>query len=284
VIFRCRDRAFDVTARPRVMGILNVTPDSFSDGGRYLESGEALERARAMLGEGADLIDVGAESTRPGAGPVPPEEQWRRLEPVLAPLARSGAAITVDTASAEVARRALEAGAHGINDVSALSDPAMAGVVAAAGAGLVLMHMRGAPATMQEDPRYDDVAGEVAEMLAARIRRARAAGIAAQCVAVDPGIGFGKSRRHNLELLARMDRLKTLGRPIVIGLSRKRFIGDVLDRAVDQRLEGGLAATAVAVFLGADIVRTHDVAATAMAVAMAAALRAARGAESTSPS
>lgn len=261
------------------MGVLNVTPDSFSDGGRHAAPAAALEHARRMIDEGADLIDVGAESTRPGAAPVPADEQWRRLEPVLAPLAAAGATVSVDTASADVARRALDAGAHVVNDVSALGDPGMAAAVAGAGAGIVLMHMRGAPATMQQDPHYDDVIAEVREYLAGRVRAARAAGIEAERIAIDPGIGFGKTLAHNLELIAGLGALRSIGRPVLAGLSRKRFIGAVLDAGIDDRLEGGLAAGAVAVFAGADVLRTHEVRATVRAARMAAALRDARGAE-----
>jgi dihydropteroate synthase len=283
VIWRCRDRRFDLEAHTHVIGIVNVTPDSFSDGGRALDPRAAAERALALAAEGADLVDLGAESTRPGAAPVPAAEQWRRLEPVFAALAAAEApALSVDTASAEVAARALAAGACAVNDVSALADPEMARVVAGAGAGLVLMHMRGTPATMQQDPRYGDTAAEVAEWLAGRLERARRAGIRDEAVVLDPGIGFGKTARHNLELLARLEELAALGRPVLVGISRKSFLGvpppQDPDAAlpVDQRLEAGLAATAVAVFLGARIVRTHDVAATVRAVRIADRLRAAR--------
>lgn len=282
MIWRCRDRAFDLAARPLVMGVLNVTPDSFSDGGRYVDPLAALERAHRMIGEGADLIDVGAESTRPGAAPVPADEQWRRLAPVLSTLVAGGAVVSVDTASAAVANRALAAGAHAVNDVSALSDPDMAAAVAASGSGLVLMHMRGTPTMMQQDPRYDDVVAEVRDHLAGRVRAARAAGIEAGRIAVDPGIGFGKTVAHNLELIAGLGALRSLGHPVLVGLSRKRFIGAVLDAAIDERLEGGLAAGAIAVFAGADILRTHDIAATVRAARMAAALRGARREESVS--
>ncbi|HVP15217.1 MAG TPA: dihydropteroate synthase [Terriglobales bacterium] len=277
MIWRCRDREFDLSTRALVMGVVNVTPDSFSDGGRFLAPEAAIDHARRLLAEGADLLDLGAESTRPGAAPVPAGEQWRRLQPVIAALAAEPeACLSVDTSSAEVACRALEAGARVINDVTALGDPAMAETVARAGAGLVLMHMQGMPATMQQEPRYEDVAREVRERLAERVARARAAGVDPACVAVDPGIGFGKTLRHNLELIARLGELAALGRPIAIGVSRKSFLGKVLDRPVDQRLEGGLAAAAVAVFLGAHVVRTHDVAPTARAVRIADELRAAR--------
>jgi dihydropteroate synthase len=276
LIWRCRDRHFDLTARTLVMGVVNVTPDSFSDGGRFLAPEAAVGQARRLLAEGADLLDLGAESTRPGAAPVPAEEQLRRLEPVLRALAEEAAAcLSVDTASAAVAARALELGAQVVNDVTGLGDPAMAGVVAGSGAGLVLMHLRGTPATMQQDPRYDDAAREVRDHLAGRLAAARAAGVDSERVALDPGIGFGKTVRHNFELLARLGELATLGRPLVVGVSRKSFLGQTLGLPVEERLEGGLAAAAVAAFLGARVVRTHDVAATVRAVRIADELRAA---------
>jgi dihydropteroate synthase len=272
--WRCRDRVFELGGRALVMGVVNVTPDSFSDGGRHLAPEAAGARARELLAEGADLIDLGAESTRPGAAPVPAEEQWRRLAPVLEALRDEPAAcLSVDTASAEVAKRALAAGVRVVNDVSALGDPAMAAVVAEHHAGLILMHMQGTPATMQTAPHYDDVATEVAAWLAERREAAHAAGIGDECVALDPGIGFGKSAEHNLELIARLEALVVLGRPVAIGVSRKSFIGRLLDVPAGERLEGGLAAAAVAVFLGARIVRTHDVRPTVRAVRMAAILR-----------
>jgi dihydropteroate synthase len=201
---------------------------------------------------------------------------------VLEALAGPGAALSVDTASAEVARRALAAGAHAINDVTALGDPQMGSVAATAGAGIVLMHMRGTPATMQEAPRYRDPVAEIRDWLAERVRAARAAGIALERIAIDPGIGFGKTADHNLALIAGLDAFAALGRPVLVGLSRKRFIGAVLERGVDGRLEGGLAASAIAVFQGAGILRTHDVRETVLAVRMAAALRDARHAPQTS--
>jgi dihydropteroate synthase len=275
--WRCRDRALALD-RPLVMGVVNITPDSFSDGGRYLEPEAALAHARRLLDEGADLVDLGAESTRPGSEPVPADEQWRRLAPVVAGLAReTRAVISVDTASAVVAERALEAGAHVINDVTALGDPGMAGVVTRSGAGLVLMHMQGTPATMQRDPRYGDVVAEVARFVAARRDAALAAGIAREAIVLDPGIGFGKTVEHNLALLAGLDRLTALGQPILVGVSRKRFLGALTgDLPADERLEAGLAAAAIAVAHGAAIVRTHDVQATVRALAVAAAIRARR--------
>jgi dihydropteroate synthase len=276
-IWRCRDRVFDLSARTLVMGVVNVTPDSFSDGGRFFAPGAAISHARQLAAEGADLLDLGAESTRPGAAPVTTAEQIRRLAPVIKALAEDPrACLAVDTANAEVADRALELGARVVNDVTALADPGMASVVARSGAGLVLMHMLGTPATMQQDPCYADVAREVREHLAARLEAARAAGVSAERIVLDPGIGFGKTVRHNYELLARLDELEPLGRPLLVGVSRKSFLGKTLDLPVDQRIEGGLAASAVAVFLGARIVRTHDVAATVRAVRIADALREAR--------
>ena len=295
MLWRCRDRGFDLRDRPIVMGIVNVTPDSFSDGGRYLEPAAAIAHGRRLVAEGAAIVDLGAESTRPGAAPVPAEEQLRRLLPVLDALAADGACVSVDTASPAVARQALSAGASIVNDVTALGDPEMARVVAEGGAGVVLMHMRGTPRTMQSDPRYEDAAREVADWLAARLESARREGVAPERIALDPGIGFGKTPRHNFELLARLPEIAALGRPVVVGVSRKSFLGKreaagvrpgaaggaaapepLPDLPPDQRLEGGLAATAVAVFLGARIVRTHDVAATVRAVGIAESLRAAR--------
>src|SRR5262245_43735773 len=243
MLWRCRDVSFELDARALVMGVVNITPDSFSDGGRFLSPQAALARARQLLAEGADLLDLGAESTRPGSRPVPPEEQWHRLAPVLEQLSNQAeTVVSVDTASASVAERALEAGARVVNDVTALGDPSMAGLVASAGAGVVLTHMRGTPADMQRDPRYDDVAREVADPLTRRVEAARAGGIEDRQLALDPGIGFGKTTRHNLELLARLETLADLGRPVLVGVSRKSVIGRVLDLPVDQRLEGGLAA------------------------------------------
>lgn len=274
--WRCRDRTFDLSDRTLVMGIVNVTPDSFSDGGRHADPAAALEHARRLLAEGADLVDVGAESTRPGAPPVPDAEQLRRLLPVVEPLAREGACVSVDTARAAVAREALAAGARVINDVTALRDPEMAPVVREHGAGIVLMHMRGTPETMQRDPRYRDCARDVSDWLRLRCDGARRAGLEPDRIAIDPGIGFGKTVRHNLELIARLPEIAAVGRPVLVGISRKSFLGNLLDLPVGERLEGGLAAAAVAVHLGARVVRTHDVAATRRAVTVADALRRAR--------
>jgi dihydropteroate synthase len=255
------------------MGILNVTPDSFSDGGRYLDAPAAIARGREMLAEGADIVDAGAESTRPGSEPVPAATQIERLVPVIEALAADGACVSVDTAGASVAARALDAGAAIVNDVTALRDPAMAPLIAETGAGVVLMHMRGTPATMQEDPRYDDVVRDVRDWLELRVRGARRLGVTDEQIVVDPGIGFGKTATHNFELLARLEEFGALGRPLLIGVSRKSFLGKALDLPVGKRLEGGLAATAIAVLHGAHVVRTHDVAETLRAVKVAEEVR-----------
>ena len=274
--WRCREHVFDLRERTLVMGIVNVTPDSFSDAGRTFDPISAADAVDRMVREGADLIDLGAESTRPGSHPVPAAEQIRRLQPVLDALRGGRAAISVDTASGEVARWALESGACAINDTSALADPALARAVVEAGAGVVLMHMRGRPETMQQDPRYADVAREVAGWLGERLRAAEQAGVDRECIVVDPGIGFGKTARHNLELLARLDELAALGRPVLIGVSRKSFLAGPEALPPAERLEASLAAAAVAAFLGARIVRVHDVAATRRAIRVADSLRAAR--------
>ena len=262
------------------MAILNVTPDSFSDGGLHESPAAALARAGSCLAEGADLLDVGGESTRPGAAPVDEEAESRRVVPVLAALrARFPAArLSVDTRRAAVARRALEAGADLINDVSAGSDPAMLPLAAAAGVPVALMHMRGEPATMQRDTRYGDLVGEVAEALESAAERARRAGVADDRILLDPGLGFGKSAEGNELLLRQLGALRSLGTPILVGASRKTFIGHltgVSDPAA--RLAGSVAAAVVAALRGAAVLRVHDVGATREALAVAAALRRARG-------
>jgi len=280
VIWRCRDVALDVSTRAQVMGIVNVTPDSFSDGGRYLDPDLAIARCHELLAEGADILDLGAESTRPGSQPVPAAEQWRRVEPVLAALqrARPEVVVSIDTRSAEVAARALAAGARIVNDVSALADPEMGAVVARDGAGLVLMHMRGTPETMQQDTAYADVAAEVAGFLEARRARARAAGVADECIAFDPGIGFGKSAAGSLALLARISELVALGRPVLVDASRKSFLARLTGDADPPagRVPASLAAAAIAVFEGATVLRVHDVAATVRVARLAEAARAAK--------
>lgn len=247
--------------RPLVMGVLNVTPDSFSDGGLYLDPGAAVKHALAMADEGADLIDIGAESSRPGAVPVAEAEELRRLVPVVQEVCRRiPVPVSVDTTKAAVAAAALESGAAIINDISALrSDRAMAGIVAKAGAGLVLMHMQGTPQTMQRAPQYTDIVAEVREFLGARLQAAVEGGIAAEQILLDPGIGFGKNLQQNLILLDRLDSFQALGRPILVGVSRKAFIGEVLGRRTGDRLLGTAAAVAAAVLRGARVVRVHDV-------------------------
>lgn len=278
MILRCRDVRFDLSHRTLVMGIVNVTPDSFSDGGAFLEPEAAIAHARRLIEEGADLLDLGAESTRPGSSPVDEDEQIRRLSPVLEALAGApNTVISVDTRSSKVAARALELGAHAINDISALRDPAMARIVAEHGAGLVLMHMLGAPGTMQDEPRYDDVVREVAAFLAERCSTAEAAGVPRECIAIDPGLGFGKTLAHNLTLLASLDLLAPLRRPVVVGASRKGFLGKLTDNAPSaDRLEASLAAAVLAAWQGARIMRVHDVAATKRILAITDATRAAR--------
>ncbi len=243
------------------MGILNVTPDSFSDGNRFFSPEKAVERALAMEADGADIIDIGGESTRPDAPPVSAEEELRRVVPVIERLVgRLGIPVSVDTTKAVVAEAALAAGAEIINDVSAMTfDSRMAGVIAAAGAGVVLQHTRGTPGEMQKDTSYGDLVGDVKEFLEEAIRKARQAGITDGQVAVDPGIGFGKDCAGNLEILRRLSEFLSLDRPILVGTSRKAFIGQVLDRNVDDRLFGTAATVALALVNGATIFRVHDV-------------------------
>ncbi len=249
--------------RPLVMGILNLTPDSFHPASRAPFREQALSAAGAMINSGADILDLGAESSRPGATPVTAAAEQDRLLPVLEALrASSDVPVSVDTVRAETARLALAAGADAVNDISACrTDPAMLEVVAAAGCGLVLMHMQGVPRTMQDDPRYGDVTAEVGAFLDERAAVAEAAGVVPSRLAVDPGIGFGKTLSHNLALLASLRKLAG-ARPLVLGASRKRFIGEITGAAVERRLPGSLAAVAAAFQAGASVVRVHDVAAT----------------------
>jgi len=262
----------------RLMGIVNVTPDSFSDGGAFLDPERAVEHALALACEGADILDVGGESTRPGSLPVPADEELARVLPVIRKLRpRTGVLISVDTTKSAVARAALDAGADIVNDTSALrDDPEMAAVVARSGAAVVLMHMKGTPRTMQEAPHYDDLVGEIRSFLAARCRAAEAAGIAAERIIVDPGIGFGKTAEHNLALIERLDAFRDLGRPLCVGFSRKAFIGRVLGLPPGERLEGTIAAAVLSVSRGAEILRVHDVGPVARAVRMAEAILGAR--------
>jgi dihydropteroate synthase len=257
------------------MGILNVTPDSFSDGGAYASVEAVVRRAEEMVREGAALLDVGGESTRPGAAEVSAEEEIARILPVIRMLReRLPVPVSVDTRKAEVARAALEAGAEVVNDISALSDPAMARVMAASGAGVVLMHMRGTPETMQMNPTYDDVVREVTDELGRALERAVGAGIEPERIVVDPGIGFGKTGAHNLQLLARLAELGRLGRPVLLGVSRKGFLGSLLGGAAPAERATATAAACVAGLLqGARIFRVHDVRVVREALTVAEAIR-----------
>jgi len=253
------------------MGVVNVTPDSFSDGGLFLEPDAAIAHGRELLAEGADILDVGGASTRPGAEPVSQHEELRRVLPVLDGLA--GARVSIDTTKAAVARAAIDAGAGIVNDVSALRfDPGLAGVVAESGVTCVLMHMLGEPRTMQRDPRYKDVVGDVKAFLEERLGFAAAQGVAEDRVWLDPGIGFGKTVEHNLELLRRLDELTAIGRPVVVGTSRKSFLGKLAGgRAEDERLPGTIATNVLAYERGASVFRVHDVAPVVDALRVAAA-------------
>lgn len=262
------------------MGVLNVTPDSFAEVGRILDPEAALAYAVELARAGADIIDVGAESTRPGSRGISAHEELDRLLPVLEGLLKAvDCLVSVDTSKPEVAEAALALGAHMVNDVTALrAGPAVAELAARHGAALVLMHMRGTPATMQLDPRYEDLLGEVSAGLRDAATRAEAAGVRPDAIAVDPGIGFGKTLAHNLTLLKRLDALLGLGKPLVVGPSRKSFIGAVLDLPAGERLEGTLAACAIAAWSGAHILRVHDVEAVRRAVRIVDAIKAAPGA------
>ncbi|KAB2920572.1 MAG: dihydropteroate synthase [Hyphomicrobiaceae bacterium] len=263
--------------RPRVMGIINVTPDSFSDGGRYLAQDAAIEHGFRLEAEGAEILDIGGESTRPGSEAVDLDEECRRVLPVIAALTkRSRALISIDTRKAEVMRRAALEGAHLINDVSALThDPNSLGAAAATGLPVVLMHARGDPRTMQQNPTYDDVVLDVSDWLEARIEACEAAGIPRARLIVDPGIGFGKTLAHNLALLGSLSLYHGLGCALLLGASRKSFIGKLMGAGVDERLPGSLAAALIGSEQGAQILRVHDVAATRQALAVWEGARAA---------
>jgi len=273
--WQCRDRKLVCDVRPLVMGILNVTPDSFSDGGRFADVAAAVAAAKRMVAEGADIIDVGGESTRPGAEAVGADEELRRVAPVIEALAgETDVTISIDTMKAQVAREAIRHGAHIINDVSALThDEAMPDVAGESGAGAVLMHMRGDPRTMQHDPQYEDVVGYIREYLEARIAAAMAAGLTKGTLAVDPGIGFGKTAQHNVLLVAQLERLTSLERPVLAGLSRKRFLGMLTGCDVTDRVTASVAGAVASVLNGAHIVRVHDVAETVQAMRVVAAIR-----------
>lgn len=260
-IWQCRERTIDFKSGALLMGILNVTPDSFSDGGRYADKDRAVERALQMAAEGADIIDVGGESSRPGSLPVDVETELNRVLPVIEELkSRTDTLISVDTQKSAVAEAALKAGAHIVNDISALeSDKRMPETARRYKAGLILMHKKGEPRDMQENPRYDDVVAEVGGYLKERINFLSREGIVLEAMAVDPGLGFGKTAEHNVKLVAHIEKLGDCGRPVVIGLSRKRFLGQITGRNVNERLAAGLGALAYCFLNGANILRVHDV-------------------------
>lgn len=259
--------------RSRVMGILNVTPDSFSDGGRFLSAEDALSHAQQMVEEGADIIDVGGESTRPGADELPLQQELDRVIPVIESIAnRFDVAISIDTSKPAVMQAAVAAGAVLINDIFALQQEGALEAAAKSAAAVCLMHMQGTPRTMQQDPHYEALPGEIIDFLAARVRACRDVGIDTGRLVVDPGFGFGKDDRHNLKILANLDEFRALKLPLLVGLSRKRTLGNLTGRPVGERQYAGAAAAAIAVLRGAHIVRTHDVAATADAVRIAAAV------------
>lgn len=272
MILKLRTRTLDL-AQPQVMGILNLTPDSFSDGGRYAGTGAALARVDAMLAEGATLIDVGGESTRPSAEPVAESEELDRVVPIIERIrAEFDCVVSVDTMKPAVMAAACAAGAELINDVNALRVADALAVAANSGAAICLMHMRGEPRSMQHDPQYRDVVVEVCDFLAERVAACTAAGIAGDRILLDPGFGFGKLFEHNMTLLARLEQLNSLVLPLLVGVSRKRMLGHLGDLPVDQRLAPGLAAATIAVLKGARVIRTHDVAETVAAVRFAAAI------------
>ncbi|ERP90336.1 dihydropteroate synthase [Alcanivorax sp. P2S70] len=269
----CGARTLDLSA-PVVMGILNVTPDSFSDGGRFNERDAALRQAERMLADGAAIIDVGGESTRPGAAPVTEQEELDRVVPIVEALARElGALVSVDTSTAAVIRDSAAVGAGLINDVRSLQRPGALAAAAATDLPVCLMHMQGEPGTMQDDPRYEDVTAEVVAFLEARVKECERAGILRERLLVDPGFGFAKTVAHNLTLMQQMNALQSLALPVLIGVSRKSLFGRVLGREVDERLPGSLAAAVMCVERGARIVRAHDVKETVDAVRFAHAVR-----------
>ncbi len=277
-IFRARDKKLALGERTALMGVVNVTPDSFYEGSRYPEVSEAVEVALALIEAGADIVDIGGESTRPGGQEVPVSEELERVLPVLEGVrARTEALLSIDTKKAAVAERALEAGADIVNDVSAFGDDGMAQVAARARAGVVLMHMRGTPETMQREPVYEDVVGEVKAYLRNAVERAEAAGVSGESILVDPGIGFGKTLEHNLTLLRELSALAELGKPVLVGTSRKSFIGRLLSDTSHDRIFGTAGSVATAVLNGASVVRVHDVHEMSDVVTVVDAIRTATG-------
>ena len=248
--------------RPLIMGVVNVTPDSFSDGGRFFGTQQALEHARILIEEGADILDIGGESSRPGAEPVGLDEELRRVMPVLEQLAQLPVPVSVDTCKPDVMRRALAAGAAMVNDINALREPGALEAVAQSQAAVCLMHMQGEPRSMQRDPQYEDVVAEVTAFLAQRVEAAQQAGIARERIVIDPGFGFGKNTGHNLELLQGLSTIAGLGQPVLVGLSRKSLFGKITGKPVADRVSASVAAALLAVERGAALVRVHDVAAT----------------------
>ncbi|MCX6567414.1 MAG: dihydropteroate synthase [Candidatus Aminicenantes bacterium] len=273
-VFQVKGTRHCLGARTWVMGVLNVTPDSFFDGGRYFDSFRAAEHGLRLAAEGADIIDIGGESSRPGSDPISAEEEIRRVVPVVSSMrAQTRILISVDTTKYETARAALDAGADIINDISSFGmDPRLLTLAAESGAGFILMHMRGVPKTMQASPRYGDVRAEVRAFLAEKLEIAAAYGIAAECLAVDPGIGFGKRLEDNCALIRNLASIAELGRPVVVGVSRKSMIGKILDVPPEERLEGSIAAAIVSLTRGAHILRVHDVQSTCRAVRVADAI------------
>lgn len=281
--WHCRHSVLEIGKRPLIMGIVNVTPDSFSDGGQHASTSSAVDHALRLIDEGADVLDIGGESSRPGAAPVSLDEELRRVVPVVEQLAkRISLSISVDTVKPEVARQALQAGARIINDITALQDPQMVAVAREFGAGVVLMHMQGTPQTMQLDPTYSDVVAEVCAFLELRIQELKAQGIALETIAIDPGIGFGKTHEHTLEQLRRLGEFQRFGRPVCLGVSRKGFIGIITDRPRHERAIGSVAVACYAMAQGAaQILRVHDVAAHRDAVRVFEALGLADGVRAT---
>jgi dihydropteroate synthase len=272
--FRTRGKTFELGQRTWLVGVVNVTPDSFFDGGLYFEPARAIDRALALAAEGADIIDIGGESSRPGSNPIPAKEEKKRILPVVEVLKQKNSVlISVDTTKAEVAEAALAAGADIINDISAgRFDPRMLPIAARSGAAVILMHMKGTPRTMQIAPHYDDVLGEVKAFLSERLEAAESCGLPRESILLDPGIGFGKQLDHNLILLNNLGALAELGRPLVVGISRKSFLGKILKVEAQDRLEGTIAAAVVSILRGASLLRVHDIQAVKQAVAVAEAI------------